>query len=295
VTARPAAERAPSAYPYLVLAVLCISTGSIFVRLAEAPPLTVAFYRTALAALMLMPLALPSLRAAWPALPQHSRRLVLLAGLVLAVHFATWIQSLRHTSIASSVLLVNTAPVFAVVLSRLFLRERVTPAVLAAIAVALLGAALIAVADWDRAPASLVGSLLALAGAVTLAAYHVLGRGLREAMPLGAYVLTVWTTAACVLGLLGAASRVTFAPFPAHTWLMLALLALVPTVFGHGLVNGSLRSIPAPTVGLFLLGEPIVASVLAFLAFGERPGAAGLAGGALVLGALALVVLRRDA
>lgn len=288
-------SREPSPYLVLAVAVLFVSVGSIFVRLAEAPPLAVAFYRIAFATLMIAPFALRSARATLPGLPRRSRWLVLLAGLALALHFAAWITSLSYTSIASSVLLVNTAPVFAVAFSRIFLDERVRGAVLFAIALALLGALLIAAGDWQRAPSSLTGNLLAIAGAITLAAYHVLGRGLRDALPMGAYVLCVWTAAAVVLAGIAAVSGTPFAPYPVRTWGMLLALALVPTVFGHGLVNRSLRALSAPTVGLFLLGEPLLASALAFVLLHEVPAPGTALGGIVVLLALGLVVLRPDA
>lgn len=286
-------ERPTSPYLVLALAVLFVSVGSILVRLTPAPALAVAFYRVSFATLLVTPLALRSARASLPRLDERGRLLLVAAGVALALHFATWIASLSYTSIASSVLLVNTAPVFAIVLSRVFLGERVSGAVLGAIGLALVGAALIAAGDWETAPSSLDGNLLALAGAATLAAHHVVGRGLRNALPLDAYVLFVWAVAASVLGLIAAAFRTPFAPYPPRTWLLFLTLGLVPTVLGHGLVNLALRSIPAPTVGLFLLGEPIGASLLAYLVFGEVPAATTLVGGLVVLAALALVVLRR--
>jgi drug/metabolite transporter (DMT)-like permease len=281
--------------PWLVLslAVVFVSFGSIFVRLAEASPLAVAFYRVFLASLLLVPFAAHDARRAWPALPRRGRWLVLGAGIALAVHFATWIASLSYTSIASSVLLVNTSPVFAVVLSRLFIGERIPAVVLAAIPIAFVGAALIALADWTGSPGSLLGNLLAVAGALTLAAYQVIGRGLREALPLNAYVLGVWASAAATLAVLAGGFRVPLSGFGARSWLAFLALAVVPTIGGHGLVNKSLRSFTAPTVGLFLLGEPLGASLLALIVFDEVPGPWTLVGGAIVLGALALVVLRR--
>jgi drug/metabolite transporter (DMT)-like permease len=281
-----------SPYAVLGLAVLCISFGSILVRLTEAPPLAVSFYRIALAALFLAPTSASRARAAWPALPGRFRLALLGSGLALALHFATWVTSLQHTSIASSVLLVNTAPIFAVVLAWLFLGERASGVVLGGIALALVGAVLIAAGDWTGAPRSLTGSLLAVAGAVTLAAYHVSGRGLREALPLTAYVFLVWSVAAAVLLVLCLGLQVPLGGYGPRTIACFLGLALVPTLAGHGLVNRSLRSLPAPTVGLFMLGEPIGASILGYLFFGEVPGAAALAGGFLVLCALALVLAR---
>jgi drug/metabolite transporter (DMT)-like permease len=277
----------------LSLAVFFVSFGAILVRLAAAPPLAVAFYRVAIASLILLPFAGKQARRSWPAM--GGRRLVLLgaAGLALALHFATWIASLSYTSVASSVLLVNTAPLFAVVLSRLFLGETPPLVVQAAIPVAFAGAALIALGDWTGSPGSLRGNLLAIAGAVTFAVYQVVGRGLRDALPLNAYVLGVWGTAALALAALARSFGVLFGGYPTRTWLVFVALAVVPTIAGHGLVNKSLRSLSAPTVGLFLLGEPVLASLFAWLIFGEAPGPWTLAGGVVVLGALGLVLARR--
>jgi len=283
------------ATPYLVLslAVVFVSFGSILVRVAEAPALAVSFYRVALASLILLPFAGADARRSWPVLSSRQHVLLVGSGVALALHFATWIASLSYTSIAASVLLVNTAPFFAVALAWIFLGERAPGVVLVAIPVASVGAALIAFGDHAAAPGSLFGNLLALAGAVTLAAYQVVGRGLRAALPLNAYILGVWSTAALCLAALAATFSVPFTGYGTRTWIAFVALALVPTIGGHGLANKSLRVLPAPTVGLFLLGEPVGASILAYLLFGEIPGAWTLVGGAIVLGALALVLTRQ--
>jgi drug/metabolite transporter (DMT)-like permease len=283
-----------SPYAILVAGVLLVSVGAILVRLAAAPPLAVSFYRMAIASLLLSPFAWRGASRSWPALPGRPRLLLVASGVALALHFATWIASLSHTSVAASVLLVNTAPLFAILLSLVFLRERPSAVVQLAILLAMVGAAVIALGDRGSSPASLFGNLLAVAGAVTLATYQVIGRGLRATLPLDAYMLAVWGTATLTLAALMAAFGTRFAPFPPKTWLAFAALAVVPTLGGHGLTNRALRSLPAPTVGLFLLGEPVVASVLAMLLFGETPPASTLAGGAIVLAALALVLTRRD-
>ncbi len=282
--------KAERGYGLLLLAVACVSVGSIFVRLAHAPALAVAFYRIFLASVAVAPFAVPSLARAWPLLAARPRGLLVASGVSLGVHFATWIASLSYTSVAASVLLVNTAPLFTLVFSWWLLREPASPAVLLAMGLALAGAVLIAAGDWQSGMASLTGVALAMAGAVTMSLYHVIGRGLREALPLRAYVVGVWAAAAATLGVLVLAARVPLLAYPARTFAVFLALALVPTVLGHGLVNRSLRHIPAPTVGLFLLGEPIGASLLAYAVFGEVPGRLTIAGGALVLAALVLVV-----
>jgi drug/metabolite transporter (DMT)-like permease len=276
------------------MAVLLVSVGAILVRLAQAPPLAVSFYRMSIASAILLPFAWGDARRSWPAVGGRGHLLLGAAGVALALHFATWIASLSHTSVAASVLLVNTAPLFAIVLSRVFLHEKPPLAVQVAIPIAMAGAALIALGEGASSPASLLGNLLAVAGAVTLATYQVIGRGLRAALPLNAYMLAVWGTAVVTLAALMAAFGTRFGNYPVRTWLAFTALAVVPTLGGHGLANRALRSLPAPTVGLFLLGEPVIASLMAFAIFGETPGPTTLAGGAVVLAALALVLTRRS-
>jgi drug/metabolite transporter (DMT)-like permease len=279
--------------PYLVVfgAVLCVSLGSILVRVAAAPALAVALYRVGVASLLLSPFALPSLIRSFPTLSSREKRALLGAGLALGLHFATWILSLSYTSIASSVLLVNTAPLVTLLLSRVFLAETPPPSVLAAMGLALCGVALIAWGDWGSGPDPVKGDLLAAAGAVALSVYHVVGRALRTALPLGAYVLGVWSTAAAFLLVPTILLSVPLTGYAPHTLAALLGLALIPTLGGHGLVNRALRFLPAPTVGLFMLGEPIGASALAYLVFSEVPSRTTLIGGAAVLLGLALATL----
>ena len=258
-------------------------------RLASAPPLAVAFYRIFLASLLLAPFAAGTAVRSWPALTAKRRALLVASGVALGLHFATWIASLSFTSIAASVLLVNTTPLFTLGFSRAFLGETVAPAVMGAIGLALVGAGLIAAGDWAQGANSLTGDLLALAGAVTLSLYHVIGRGLRAALPLEAYVLSVWATAAATLAALGLLARVSLGGYSLRTLGLFLALAVIPTLAGHGLVNRSLRVLPAPTVGLFLVGEPVGATILAYLTLREVPGMWTMAGGTVVLAALVLL------
>ena len=289
----PAPRIRPSPYVTLVLAVLLVSVGAILVRLAAAPPLAVSFYRMAIASLILAPFAWGDAGRCLPTLAPRPRLLLAAAGVALALHFATWIASLSYTSVAASVLLVNTAPLFAIVMSRVFLDEKPPLVVQVAVPIAMAGAALIAFGERSSSPASLFGNLLALAGAVTLATYQVIGRGLRDTLPLNAYMLAVWGTSMLTLAVLMAAFGTRFGNYPVRTWLLFTALAVVPTLGGHGLANRALRSLPAPTVGLFLLGEPVIASLLALAFFGETPGPTTRLGGAVVLVALGLVLTRR--
>jgi len=278
-----------SPYLALTLAVACVSCGSILVRFADAPALAVALYRTLFATLLLAPFSVGQARTAWPGLTLRQGLTLLGAGAALALHFASWIASLSLTSVAASTLLVNTTPLFSMGLGFLLLGERPSSGVVLATGLALAGMVVNVAGDASTGIAPLQGDLLALAGAFTGSLYHIAGRKLRAALPLQAYVLGVWSSTALALLALALSLDVPLIDLPPRAWLSFAGLALVPTLGGHGLINVALRQVPAPTVGLFLLGEPVGATLLAALFFQELPSFRIVVGGLIVLLALVLV------
>jgi len=270
-----------------------VSTASILVRAAQpaVPSLVIAACRLGIAALVLAPFAVahPRGRAALRALRPRDLALALLAGACLALHFATWIASLRRTSVLASVTLVTTAPLWVALLSPLVLREPVARRTAAGIAIALAGAALVAAGDAAAhgaaggAPHALAGDALALAGAWAMAAYLLAGRRLRARLPLVPYALVVYGAAAALLLGAAAVSGAGVDRVPPGAWRWLVLLALVPQLAGHTTFNWALRHLPASLVALALVGEPVGSAALAFALFREVPGPAVLAGAALVL------------
>lgn len=273
----------------LVLAVLAVSTAAVLIKACAVPSLGVAAWRLTLASLFF--LALCAVRR-HPVLQGFERRdlhLAVLAGLFLGAHFGTWIASLEYTSVTSSVVLVCTVPLWVGLGSAFILREPPSRWLWQGLALALAGAVLVATADQTPAgdaPDPLLGDLLALAGALGSSAYFLVGRRLHRVDTLS-YVTVVYSTAAVSLVLAALVARVPLAGYAWRDWGLLALLALVPQGVGHTLLNRSLRYFPAGVVAVALLGEPVGASVLAWLALGEQPGALQIAGALLILGGVA--------
>lgn len=272
----------------LALGVLSVSWAAILVRLADAPALAIAAWRLVLAGAAALAFALLRRRAELRALDGRAYSLLAGAGLALALHFATWISSLRLTSVASSVALVTTQPVWVALLSRALLRERIAPRVAGGIALAVLGGVAMAGGDVAIGPRALAGDALALAGAIAAALYFVAGRRVRARLSAGAYVGVVYPVAA--LGLLalaiGAGTQLT--GFGARTWTALALLALVPQLLGHSLLNWSLRWLSGTFVAVTIVAEPVMSIVLAIPVLGERPSSTQVVGGLLLLAGVAL-------
>ena len=288
------ARRGPS--PALLLAIVAISTGAPFARwAAPTSPLVIAALRPAIAALLLLAAGhreLASLRR----IPARDRRYVVLSGLMLGVHFGSWIASLSFTSTAASVALVCTNPIFAAAFGTL-LGDRVTRRELGGIAIAAAGCAVLAGGDWSAGGPALIGDGLALVGAASGAAYLVLGRRLRATLPLLPYLGTVNAIAATGLGIAALiAWRIDphFIAPDGHALLACACAALVASFIGHSLLNAAVRVTPTHLVALAVLGEPIGSSLITWAAFGEQPPIHAVIGGAIVLVGIAIGFVRRS-
>ena len=270
----------------LVTAVAAISWAAILIRLCEAPSLGIAFYRLLFATLVLLPWGWRGVRG----VSARAVGLAVVAGALLAIHFATWTSSLAYTSVASSVMLVSTAPVFTALLGPLYLRERPGAAGVAGVLLALGGMAILTAGDWQVAGEALVGDLMAIAGALTFAVYLMIGRRVRDEISFAGYLLLVNVSAAVCLGLMALVAGVTLSGYPALTWVWLLLLAAGPHLVGHGLLNWSVRRLRSFAVTLAVIGEPILSTVYAAILFGEFPRAAFYGGAVLIVGGLVLAL-----
>lgn len=261
-----------SPYVALAVAVFAVSFAAILIRLSEAPPMAIATYRMSITTLILGPPAL--LSGAYSEVARVSRRdgaIILLAGVALAVHFASWISSLSFTSVASSVIIVNLSPVFVAVAGRYLLRERASPRMALGIVAALLGCSIIGFADLGFGDMSLQGDIYAFVGALAAAVYVLGGRMIRQTIGLLAYVVPVYAICALVLGGVSVLLQTPVHPYRAQEYLIFLALAIVPTIFGHTMYNWALRYVPASVVAVSLLGEPVGAAALAALILHEYP------------------------
>ncbi len=268
----------------LAAGLACVSFAAILVRYCTAPALVIGFYRTAFASLLVGGVVLARRhREPWDGvLQKRLAPFTLGAGLLLAFHFATWIGSLQLTTVASSLVVMSTQPLWAALLGRMFLGDRVSLRGAVAMVVAMAGVGLIAWGDMGRGWSGLAGDGLALVSGLAAAAYLTVGRGLRHGPPLPHYVLAVYGTCALTLGAAAVLARQPLVGFDGRTWLMFALMALFPSFFGHSLLNYAVRHLESYRVSLSILVEPVVSTVLAALLFAEIPGPRFYFGAALV-------------
>lgn len=245
-----------------------------------------AAYRLALAVPFFWIIAFRNDSDWWKTVPVRDRLGLLMSGVCLALHFATWIASLSFTSVTSSVVLVTTNPLFVGLGSVIFLKERVSPRLWLGILIAFLGCLVIAATEPGHprsAPYPLWGNALALTGAMFMSGYLLLGRGLQTRLSTISYVASVYTVAALTLFGLVVISGSPLGGFSAQNWLFLGLMAVVPQGIGHTLLNRSLRLLPASIVALAILGEPVGASWMAAAWLDEVPNLTQMAGAVLVL------------
>lgn len=279
--------------PYAVLAtaLVGVSFGSIFVRLAAAPALAIALWRMTLASAVVLPAALAS-GGIRPATSGRAMALAAAAGGLLALHFGSWMTSLLFTSVANSVLLVNTAPIFVALLSWISGRDRPTSRTWAAVVLATAGAAVITSGGPSDAT-SLIGNLLAVGGALAMAGYLLLAREAQRVLAYLPYVAVAYGTAAVVLWAAVLISGTQWHSFPPQTWAVLAAMAVVSQLVGHGGYNWSLRHLQAAFVSIALTGEPVLASLLAWWLLDEPIGARTALGGVLVLSGIVVAARAR--
>lgn len=295
-------QQKPPISPYLALigALLAVSTAAVMIRVAqgEAPSLVIAASRLLIATLVLGPFALGRYRGELKQLPGRQWVWAGLAGLFLAAHFATWITSLEYTSVASSVVLVATVPLWVALASPALLKEKLPTIAVIGLIVALTGSTVVGLSEGCRFDSgSLVctqigsffqgramwGNLLALAGAVCDAAYIMIGRRARGTLSTVPYIFIVYGVAAIVLVGVSISLGFSFTGYSLPVYGCLLLLGLVPQLIGHSTVNWALKYLSASFVSVALLGEPISATLLALLFLGEAPSVLEMGGGVLIL------------
>jgi drug/metabolite transporter (DMT)-like permease len=285
-----ALDRPPTVDIWLiVLGVSGVSTSAPLIRAAAAPAFAIAFWRNAIATGVLGPVTLTRAREELRAMGRREWRLAVLAGALLAAHFATWIPSLSFTSVASSTALVATQPVWAALVARSY-GDRVPALGWAGIWLSVLGAALLTGIDLHFNARSLTGDLLALVGGMFAAAYVTVGAEVRRTVTTTVYTTVCYaTTSVLLLGLL-AVTRTRTVGFPARTWLCIAGLTLGAQLLGHTVFNRVLRTTSPTIVSISILFEIVGATVLAALFLHETPRLFALPAAVLIVAGVVLVI-----
>jgi drug/metabolite transporter (DMT)-like permease len=271
------------------VAVVAVSTSAPLVREAGAPALVIACWRNAMASAVLVPVAATRHRGAVGALDRAERRGVVAAGLLLALHFGTWIPSINLTSVASAVALVSTQPVWAALLARAGGRH-VPRRAWIGIGIAFAGVIVLSGVDVSLDRDALVGDLLALAGGLFAAAYVTIGEQVRRTVSTTVYTAGCYSIAAVGLAIAALAGGQDLVHQPAKAWWCMVAITIGPQLLGHSVLNRVLRTTSAVTVSVALLLEVVGATLLAWWWFGESPSAGVYPAAALIAVGVVVVV-----
>ena len=276
----------------MAVGLVAVSTSGPLMAAAAAPALAVAMWRNVLAVAAIAPVAAVSRRDELRGLTGRERRWALGAGLLLAGHFATWVPSLRYTSVASATAIVCTQPVWVALIARAT-GHAVPRRTWLGIGIALVGVALLTGVDFSLEPRALWGDVLALLGGVFAAFYTVAGGEVRRSVSTTTYTLLCYSTAGAVLLAVCLAAGLQLVGYDQRTWVQLIALTGGAQLLGHSLFNLVLRTTSPTVVSLVLLLEVPGAAVIAAAFLGQVPPLAALPAAVLLLAGLGIVVSAR--
>jgi drug/metabolite transporter (DMT)-like permease len=268
----------------LFVGIVAISFSAIFVKWTSAPVSVIGMYRLGLTLVGMTPFVL-RYRDELRSVSRRDWLLLGLSGVMLCLHFLLWMGSLRYTTVASSTVLLTLEPVFVMLGALYFFKERIARGAVLSMGVAIVGAVLIGLGDFVLSGEALFGDLLSFLGTLAVVVHMLLGQSLRGRISSFVYSYAVFLAAFLSFALYNVVAGYSFLGYSVQDWTIFALMAAVPTVFGHLLFNWLLKYTGATTVSMAVLGEPVGASLLAWWLIGERLTVMqGFAGTLLIVG-----------
>ncbi len=277
----------------LITGIACVSFASILIRLADdVPSVVMTAYRLTIASFILI---VWSLSKRYKIFPNSKKELLLaaLGGLFLSAHFIFWIASIKYTTISSSTTLVATSPIFVGILSYILFREKQSLAIQISILLSIAGSAVLASSDGgifskNLNEISLLGDMLAILGAAAVSVYFIIGSKLRKNMKIMQYITLVYSSAAILSTIFVILSGEHFTGYKINSYIYMFLLAIIPQLIGHTSFNWALGHISASAVSIATLGEPIGATILAYIIFSEKVGTIQIAGMLMIFSAIVI-------
>ena len=286
-------ERRTLTLPVLVVGIISISFAAIFIKLiGDVNAVVIATWRLLISAVIVIPIGLLTLKKRLFDIIRLHWKVLFLSGFFLGVHFIFWIASLSYTSVASSVVIVCSDPVWVGVFSFLFLGERPTRNILIGIVLTVLGGTIIGWGDFSLSPLALLGDALALIGAFLASGYLILGRKVRANLSLLEYVTPVYSVAALITLIIALFMDLDFFGYDLRIFALFFALAIVPQLIGHTSFNWALGHVPASIVAVSIVGEPLGSTILAYFILHEGLTSTKVIGGLFILMGIVIAMWR---
>ncbi|PPA69968.1 DMT family transporter [Jeotgalibacillus proteolyticus] len=280
-----------TAYLAILIGILTVSFSAILVKLSDAEPGALAFYRMFFSALLMAPVFFLSYRKEVAKLTKRDWLFSGVAGIFLAFHFILWFESLQYTSVASSTVLVTMQPIFAFAGAYFFFKERFAPLTIISAVIAIAGSVIISWGDFRISGSALYGDILALIACALVTAYLLFGQDVRKRLSIVTYTFILYSISAVILFLYTLFKGESFGPYPQEEWVYFLLLAILPTLLGHSLFNWSLKWVSTTVISMAILFEPIGATIMAFFILSEGVRLTQVLGGSIVILGLSLFIL----
>lgn len=272
----------------VIIGVIFVSFSSALIKASSAPALIIATYRLAITVILMAPSTLIKSKNELKSVDIKSLCLCILSGIFLALHFATWITSIKYTSIASAAVLVNTHPIFIVVLTYIIFKDKINRKSLISITMTLLGGVIISSGDRSLGSNVFLGDILAAAGAAFIAFYMVIGRIMRQRLSAVSYTFIVYVSCTITLLLLDIITKTSFGPYSLKEWAIFLGLAVFCTILGHSIFSWSLEYVKPTFLSVAVLGEPVFATIWAAIFFLEFPNTWNVIGSIIIIAGIYL-------
>lgn len=276
-------KNTPSKY-FVLAGTFFTSLSSIIIRFSEAPALVISAYRMLFTSLMLLIPVLIYNRNEFKNISKKEYILCTVSGIFLALHFASWISSIKMTTIANSTILVSCSPIFVALANYIITKEKLNKKMFAGILMSLTGTIIIALgSSGATANNVMLGNLLAFLGAVFVAVYLVIGGIVRKNLNALVYVFIVYTVSTIVLFIMCITSKTPIYPYALKEFMLFIALAFFCSILGHTVYNYMVKYVSSTLISVSTLSEPVFASTLAMLIFKEIPSFYTLIGGIIII------------
>ncbi|WP_282936619.1 DMT family transporter [Paenibacillus sp. RC67] len=266
----------------LIISILSVSISSIMIKFSDTPTSVAGMYRLFISVIIMLALV-PWKRLRSIEMNKKDWSIVLLAGLFLGFHFLFWMESLVYTSVANSMVILALQPLFVMIGSYFLFKEQANLTTVLCLIVALSGSILIAWGDIGVSKEALIGDGLSLIGALFVSAYLLAGQKVSNKIDANVYSIIVFFIGGAVMLVYNLINNYSLIEYDSSDWTYFLLLAIIPTIFGQYIFNLLLKSIGATTISVGIIGEPVLAIILAYLLLGETISLFQFLGGILTL------------
>ncbi|MCG7381923.1 DMT family transporter [Paenibacillus sp. ACRRY] len=271
-------------HPYILLliSILSVSISSIMIKSSDTATAVAGMYRLYISVIIMLPFVpWKSLRIS--EMTKKDWVTIVVAGLFLGLHFLFWMESLVHTSVASSMVILSLQPLFVMIGSYFMFRERNSMLTICCLIAALIGSIIIAWGDLGISREAILGDGLSLVGTILVSAYMLAGQKVSRKIDSNVYSILVFFLGGTVMLVYCLIKHIPMVGYSSSDWTYFFLLAVIPTIFGQNIFNLLLKTIGATTVSVGIIGEPVLAIILAYLFLGETISAFQSTGGLITL------------